>query len=270
MLCAEMQEVERLAMLRKSCLFVISILVILLASGAAMVAGFHPAQDQNKAIAIWEHGKTVLLFAMLTGCESDIYMHPQALVSADEGKTWTKSGPDLYGLDLKLISDTGEEVMVGGEYYIEGPTNSPFLLVYRDGAEWQQFSIYDGAAELEALAQDELRPNRFLAWVEHIDILHDDDMNAPIYLHQSLDRGRTWKVVKKVKSVPESAPHLRFFLEMPLENGRWRISEQDQPRARVEHIAENGQWQVVAKLPLPIQETCKEEKRPETTATPRP
>jgi hypothetical protein len=266
-----MQEVERLTMLGKSRLFVISIFfifVILLASGSTLVAGFHPAlQDQEKAIGIWEHGKTVLLFATLIGCESDMYLHPQALVSGDEGKTWAKSGPDLYGLDLKLISDTGEEVMVGGEYYIEGPTNSPFLLVYRDGAEWQQFRIYDGNAELKALAQDELRPNRFLAWVEHIDMQSDEDVPGPIYLHQSLDRGRTWSAVKKVKSVPASAPHLRFFLEMPLENGRWRVSEQDQPRARVEHIGENGQWQVVASLPLPIQ-TCTEEKRPE--AAPRP
>ena len=263
-----MQEVERRTMLGKSCLSVLSILAILLTSGSAMVASFSAFQDtQEKAIGIWEHGKTVLLFATLTNCEPGDYLHPQPLVSGDDGKTWAKSGADLYGLDLKLISDTGEEVVIGGEYYIEGPTNSPFLLVYRDGAEWQQFSIYDGNAELKALAQDELRPNRFLAWVEHIDMSRDDDMDGPTYLYQSLDRGRTWKAVKKVKSVPESAPHLRFFLEMPLENGRWRISEQDQPRARVEHIAENGQWQVVTSLPLPIQETCKEEK-PE--ATPRP
>jgi hypothetical protein len=257
-------------MLRKSCSFVISIIVLLLASGSTMVAGFNPGQDdQQKAIGIWEHGKTVLLFAMLTNCEPGTYLHTQALVSADTGKTWAKSGPDLYGRDLKLISNTtGEEVVIGGQYYIEGPTNSPFLLVYRDGVEWQEFSIYDGAAELKALAQDELRPNRFLAWVEHIDMNADEDVPGPIYLHQSLDHGRTWKAMRKVKSVPASALHLRFFLEIPLENGRWRVSEQDQPRARVEHIGENGQWQVVTSLPLPIQETCTEEKRPEAPTRP--
>src|SRR5438270_780000 len=182
-----MQEGRMAGMLRKSCPFGISILVLLLASGSTMVAGFNPAQhDQPKALGIWEHGKTVLLFATLINCGPEIYLHPQALVSDDSGQTWAESGPDLYGLDLKLIADTGEEVVIGGEYYIEGPTHSPSLLVYRDGVEWQQFSIYEGAAELKALAWDELRPNRFLAWIEHIDREDDEDVPGPIYLHQSL------------------------------------------------------------------------------------
>jgi hypothetical protein len=238
---------------------VLACIVILLASGSTTL-GLNVLQDDTiKAIGIWEHGNSVLLFANNVACKEGIYLRPQLLVSSDEGKSWAQNGPDLYGYELKYILDAGQEVLIAGQYYIEGPTNNPFLLVYRAGAEWQEFNIYDGAADLLALAQDELRPNRLLAWVEQIDMNREDDMYGPTLLYQSLDRGRTWKMVKKVKGVPQEAPHLHFFVDLPLESGRWRVSEHDQPRARVEHIDETGQWRVVTKLPLPIQETCPEE-----------
>jgi len=266
----EAMEVEKSAMQRRP--HFLAILILFIASACASQLAQEPNlwdEGRPRAIGIWDRGKTVLLFSVLTGCNEQ-YLHPQLLVSNDSGKTWAKSGQDLYGQELRFIFESGEEVMVGGQEYIEGPWRAPSLLVYREGAaEWQQFSIYDGDSQLKALAHDELRPNRFLAWVQYIDMMKYDDIDdGPIYLYQSLDRGRTWKAVRKVKSIPQSAPHLRFFVELPMEHGRWRISEAYQHRARLEHIEDNGQWSVIAGLPLPIQQTCPRE--PDADAAEKP
>jgi len=230
-------------------------LMALLVTSAGFCVSGPPAQDDFVAPAgIWAHGDTVLLFAFFRQCEEDGggYQPLQTLVSKDGGKTWARSGPRLVGSSFLYILNTGGETWIAGDSYAEGPAHGPFLHLFDpDNAEWPQFEIYDGYEEFRALAQDERNPDRFLAWIDHVEVSEPE--GSHIFLHQSLDRGRTWHEVKEVKRVPKSMPGLRFFQDLPQQSGDWRIN----PAARtLEHKDKDNEWRTAVNLPLPIQNTC--------------
>lgn len=222
---------------------------------ATLVAA--PQDDQGSPGEIWTNGNTILFFAPFRQCNDEAaYTPTQTLVSRDGGNSWSKAGPRLFGSSFLYIQNVGEETWIAGDSYAEGPAHDAFLLlVDPNNSEWQEFPIYNGDEEFRALAHDTRNPNRFVAWIDHVD-LNDIDA-AHIFLHESLDRGRTWRVVKEVKRVPRSMPGLRFFQELPQQSGSWRISTFTLPRT-LEHLGSDGKWHERAKLPLPIQESCAE------------
>jgi hypothetical protein len=233
------------------------ILHLLLLAALLVAATVVPAaqDDQPSAGEIWTHGNTVLFFAPMRQCgDEQTYTPMQTLVSRDAGKSWSKSGPRLFGSSFLYVLNVGGETWIAGDNYVEGPAHDPFLLLMDpNNAEWPEFPIYDGPEEFRALAHDERNPNRFVAWIDHVD-LYDTDATH-IFLHESLDRGRTWRVVKEVKRVPKAMPGLRFFSEPRQESGDWRVSAVTLPRT-LEHLGPDGKWHQAAQLPLPIQENC--------------
>jgi hypothetical protein len=262
---------------------------LLLLAGVAILAtvtGFciGVPEENLTTLGIWAHGDTVLLFSTVHACKEDEETaHPplQTLVSKDGGKTWAARGPRLLWSKLEFILDTGEEIWIAGDSYdAEGPANTPFFLLFdADKMEWPKFDIYDGYDELLTVAHDDHDGNRFLAWVNHL-MLDPTDPDAaedpgidPTFLHESLDHGRTWHAVKKVKRVPKSAPGLHFFQEIPQQSGSWRIAGADQSSAALEQLGTDGKWQQSARLPLPVQERCEEQQpgnQPKGAQTSRP
>jgi len=209
------------------------------------------AQEYLSADGIWTRPGTVILFARFNPCGGP-YRPIQPLVSADGGKTWAASRPRMEGSEFEYILDTGAELWVAGEQIAEGPSSAPFLLLYRaDSAEWTQFQIYDDAAELLGIAL-ETETGKLLAWVRHID-MGTDNWTGPIYLHQSVDRGRKWNEVRKVRQVPRSRAGLRFFRTLPRRSGAWRISRAG---SAVERQQADGKWQEAVRLPMPLQQRC--------------
>jgi hypothetical protein len=221
------------------------------ASAIAMIFSICAAQDIPSANGIWARGDLVILFARLDKCDAP-YRPIQPLVSKDGGKTWGVTGPLLEGSDLEYFLDTRSALFTAGEDIAEGPAHSPFLLVYRaiDNA-WQQSEIYDQGSELLGVAL-EAKTGRLLAWVRHLD-LKNDDWSGPIFLHWSLDGGKTWSVVRKVRRVPRMAIGFHFFRRNLKQSGSWRLSRSG---TSVEHRQGDGTWQAIKLLPLPIQEDC--------------
>jgi hypothetical protein len=201
---------------------------------------------------IWIHGKTVMLFTRLQSCEG----HPvQTLVSKDAGKTWAMSGPRLENTDVEFILDHGNDIWMAGENTAEGPSSDIFLLRYND-ADWPQFAIYPDESELQGIAL-EGKTGRLLAWIEHLRVTDKSGgSKGPVYLHESTDGGRTWKIIRKVRHVPKSGKGLLFFREIPEENGPWRISRSDRT---VEHQQADGTWQPFPRPPLPPEYGCSDE-----------
>jgi hypothetical protein len=225
---------------------------VMIAAGAiTMIFSICVAQDIPSADGIWARGDLVILFARLRNCGAP-YRPVQPLVSKDGGKTWDVTGPRLESSDLKYFLDTRSELFIAGEDIAEGPASSPFLLVYRaTDNDWQQSEIYDQASELLGIAL-EAKTGKFLAWVRHLE-LKNGDWSGPIFLHRSLDRGKTWSVVRKVRRVPRTEPGLRFCWEHLDQSGSWRLTRTG---SRAERREDHGKWHLVTILPLPIQKAC--------------
>jgi hypothetical protein len=225
------------------------------------------AQEENLTfLGIWSHGDSILLFATVHKCGDELEEPTQplqTLVSRDEGKTWSRSGPRLLWKKFEFILDTGTEIWIAGDSYdAEGPASTPFILLADpDSRDWQEFEIYQGYDELMAVAKDERDSNRFLAWVNHLMLPPDHPdygEDDPMFLHESLDRAGTWHVLKKVKTVPKAVPGMRFFEEIPRQSRGWRIINVGQNNSALEHLGKDGKWHQVAKPALPIQESCEE------------
>ena len=227
-----------------------------------VVAQNEQPPDPLTPYGLWTHGETILLFAPFRPCEDDGggYQPMQTIVSNDGGRSWRKSGPRFVGRELMYLLDTGDQLWFAGENYAEGPTSSPFLLRFDpDSAEWPELEIesegLSQGADLQALAQDTRNPNHFLAWITHLSI--DDPEAAPVFLHRSLDQGKSWKQLQQVKRVPRSWKGFRFFKAPPMESGGWRIGSFTLPRT-LERLEPDGLWHTAVTLPLAIQNTCGE------------
>jgi hypothetical protein len=198
----------------------------------------------------------VILFARFQECKNQPYQPLQPLISRDGGKTWTEKGPWLPdGQELGYILDTGTDLWIAGQHYAEGPTSEPFIVLYRaHGDEWPQvdMDVHSPGSELLGLALEK-KNGTLLAWVEHIN--WPSRMSGPVYLHQSVDGGRTWQTIKKVRRIPRSSPGLRFFKPLPMQRGSWRLSGAGHFPSVVEHQERDGKWYKVVGLPLPIQQT---------------
>jgi len=199
---------------------------------------------------LWSHENTIVLVARFDKCGGP-YRPVQSIVSTDGGNTWAADGPQFDGSDLLFILNEGAELLIGGQYYAEGPTSSPFLLVYGlEKHEWSQSDIYDGSAELLGMAREK-ETGHLLAWVRHIDMGSEDDL-GPIVLHESVDGGKTWDLIKDVAHVPTS-PGMNFFSELPQRSGKWRVSHDGNA---IEQLRDDGKWHRSVELPLPIQQEC--------------
>ena len=250
------------ANLDKAQLF-LSLAIVLL----TVVSGFGSSvaeDDQPSPSMVWSHGNTVLIFASFPACEDESatpHQTMQTLISKDGGQTWNWRGPRMPWSTVDYILQSGDEIWVAGENYDpEGPASRPFLmLVDGDSMEWPQLEIYDRYTELMAVARDDRDGNRLLAWVNHLMLPPDDpdlpeDGSDPMFLHESLDRGRTWHVIRKEKDVPKSAPGLRFFQPISEQSGAWRISKTSQSSASLlEHQDREGKWHRSGRLPSPVQ-----------------
>ena len=245
----------------------LSIGMVLLAAGTSFCTGV-PKDDQPTPDLVWAHGQTVLVFALFPACEDESptpRQTMQTLISKDGGKTWDWRGPRMPWVMLEYILESGDEIWIAGENYdAEGPASAPFLLlVDADSMEWPQLKIYDRYTELMAVARDDRDGNRLLAWVNHLMLDPDDpdlpqDGSDPMFLHESLDRGQTWHVIRIEKDVPKSLPGLRFFQPISEHSGAWRISTTKMKTASssasfLEHQAPDGKWHPAGRLPSPVQ-----------------
>jgi len=208
-------------------------------------------QTQTFVDGLWSHENTIVLVARFDQCGGP-YRPVQPIVSTYGGNTWAADGPRFDGSELLFILSEGDELLIGGQYYAEGPTSSPFLLVYGlEKHEWSQSDIYDGPAELLGMAREK-ETGHLLAWVRHIDMEPEDD-SGPIVLHESVDGAKTWDLIKDVAHVPTSMPGMNFFSELPQRSGKWRVSHDG---SAIEQLRDGEKWHRSVKLPLPVQQEC--------------
>jgi hypothetical protein len=199
---------------------------------------------------LWAQDKIIVLLARFDQCGAP-YRPIQPIVSRDGGKTWAANGPRFESSDFMFLLSDGPQLWIAGEDIAEGPSSSPFLLTYRvDLDQWSQSEIYGDAADLIGVAQESNR-GHVLAWVEHLDVASDD--SGPLFLHESVDGGRTWDHIKNVEHVPSTVPGLRFFGPLPQRSGAWRIAGAGNA---IEHRMADGKWHPGVKLPLPMQQQC--------------
>ncbi len=223
-------------------------------NAAIFVATFSAAcigQQETLVDGLWAQGNTIVLLARFDQCGGP-YRPVQPIVSTDGGTMWAVDGPRFEGSELLFILSEGNELLIGGQVYAEGPTSSPFLLIYSfNKHQWSQIDIYSYAAELLGMAREK-ETGHLLAWVRHID-MESETYSGPIYLHESVDDGETWDVTRDVAHVPASVPGLRFFQELPKRSGRWRVARAGNA---IEQLKDDGKWHRTMKLPLPIQQQC--------------
>lgn len=222
-----------------------AITVLIALTCAICVASACAQQQTVEPRGLFAWGDSVMVIGAVQGCQG-AYDPVQAMVSRDEGKTWQITGPRTVGLSRDFVLDTGTELLIAGENIIEGPAHEPFLHVYRYAAEqWDEFEILGGSTELSALAL-ETKTGRLLAWIRHLE-LSDDGWTGPLFLHESVDGGKSWREVKKVARVPASRPGLRFFLRFADEQGPWRIVRTESA-SRLER-REDAAWKAI-ELPM--------------------
>ena len=211
------------------------------------LCGSAVAQEWVSPFGILARGNVLFLFTRVEGCLGE--QAAQIFLSEDGGKTWAKQGPSLGGSDFYSILDTGTELWIAGQHTAEGPGTDPFLLKYSANQPvWDLQQIYEGAAELlgSALQND---GKTIWAWVRHVQF-SSPKWTGPIYLHKSMDRGRTWSAVKKVRRVPTSASHLSFFQEIKNQSGDWRISGLGEFGHAIEHQRSDQTWHVISEFPM--------------------
>jgi hypothetical protein len=202
--------------------------------------GILPAKDERTLILVYAYG--------CQGKESE--ESGEVLLSSDRGKSWRSVLKDARRSNLLYVSDPAKgDLWFAGYDYEEGPASDPFVLVPRSGAEgWEIHRIYDGAAELDGVAQPDRQ--HLVAWLRHLK-LTDKGWIGPEYVHTSVDGGRTWKQVGLAANYhgPKKGTG---FTKMQKQAGNWRLRDfEEKPGGFVVERRSDtgGTWSTTAAFP---------------------
>lgn len=178
---------------------------------------------------IWARGDTVLLFLKVRPCtEEAVIPSAQILASLDRGRSWSERGPRLEGKDFAFIHENRGQIWLAGFHTAEFGAE-PFILVPTDSSlNWKKYTIYEGPGYLEGIA---FQPkNQLLARVRHINARNK---NWRVYLHQSLDGGRSWRQVGRANSA--GIERGIAFKKIKMQTADWRIVDTTDGIFAVEH-----------------------------------
>lgn len=143
----------------------------------------------------------------------------QLLISTDGGRSWKRRGPRLDGYEFDFASQKDGKVWIAGQHTAEGPETNPFIFVPGEsGTDWQMRTIREGNGPLKRLAWGS--KGELNAWIQHLR-LADEGWAGPTYIHQSLDGGRTWKVLGRSRDLHLEAVEFKDIGE--IRNPLWRI-----------------------------------------------
>ncbi|HEY6249291.1 MAG TPA: hypothetical protein VI685_04985 [Candidatus Angelobacter sp.] len=139
------------------------------------------------------------------------------------------------------------KVWIVGEHTAEGPDTDPFIFVPSEtGDHWQMRIIYQGNAAVDHIAwgsQGEL-----FAWIEYARL--SDLTYGPPYIYQSLDGGRTWKILGRASryqvEVAEEFKKISTHMD-PL----WRVVNATRGAAVQHRESEAAPWKTVWRSPSP-------------------
>lgn len=213
---------------------------ILTMSLSAGVAEFENVR--GKGIVV--QGDAVFFFAEVEGCDAPLPA-AQVFASSDGGKTWQKRGPALEGSEFEFSQPAPNGLWLAGIHIAEGPGIDPFIWIPGERPyEWVQSTIYEGPASLEDIAR--LPDGSLLAWVRHIDI-HRPEWSGTLYVHRSVDGGRSWKVSATGKATSRN-PGFKFR-KIRKQSGNWRLADQKNGVSIQHRKNHDGVWEDVSQFP---------------------
>jgi len=219
-------------------------LVLLLAANLTMSLLVAAAGNENvsgKGIVV--QGDVVVFFAEVRDCGSEI-SSAQVFVSSDGGKSWQKRGPSLEGSEFDFFHPAANGLWLAGIHIAEGPGIDPFIWIPGEKPyEWVQSTIYEGPASLEDIAR--LPDGSLLAWVRHIDI-HRPEWPGALYVHRSVDSGRSWKVSAPGK--PMSRNSGTKFRRIGTHSKNWRFVDGTNGVSIQHRKDNNGGWEDVSQI----------------------
>lgn len=212
-----------------------------------------PEGERLQAEGIWARGDTVLLFVKVRPCtEESVLPSAQILASMDRGRSWNERGPRLEGKDFSFIYENRGQIWLAGFHTAEFGAE-PFILVPTDSSlNWNKYTIYEGPAYLEGIAFQ--TKNQLIARVRHINVRNQ---NWKVYLHQSIDGGRSWRQVGRSNSGRRERGIA--FKEIEMQTADWRIVDAPDGSFAVEHreLAQKS-WMTVSQFPL---KRCRSDQR---------
>ncbi len=182
-------------------------------------------------------------------CQGAGYSIFRLMVSMDAGHSWKISGPPVEeGSELELVLKKDGKAWIAGDNIAEGPWHDPFILISTDSpTRWKSRTIYRGNAELLHAAVG--KQGELLAWIRHVNF-DDENWGGPIYIHQSLDGGMTWKVLGRANKVRIEGTGEKFTDLEKLTNPVWRVVNERSDRGfRVQHRnSETSPWHTVSRI----------------------
>jgi hypothetical protein len=202
------------------------------------------AQENVDAKGILARGDRVILFTRVRRCAEESQIpSAQIFVSTDAGRSWSKRGPQLKGNDFEYVYERGGRIWIAGLHTAEFGAD-PFILVPTDwGIDWHRYNIYEGPGDLERIAF--LARSHLTARVRHINVR---DENWKEYIHESVDGGRSWKLVGLVGKV-RGASGLAFE-RIRKRAPKWRIVESGDGGFVVQHRRGlRAPWRTVSRFP---------------------
>lgn len=228
------------------------LLVVVPFFGAAQLSVRLPQGDVAPLgiLPVKEEGTLILVYAY--GCQGkESEESGEVLLSSDRGKSWRSVLKDARRSNLLYVSDPAkDDLWFAGHEYEEGPASDPFVLVPRTGAEgWEIHRIYDGAAELDGVAQTD--PQHLVAWVRHLR-LTDKGWVGPEYVHDSADGGRTWKQIGLAADY-HGPRRGAGFTKIQKKADNWRLQDiEEKPGGFiVERSSDKGRtWGTIATFPM--------------------
>jgi hypothetical protein len=211
-------------------------------SGAASARG-----ESVSAKGILAHNGAAILFAEIRHCSAEPQLPAaQIFVSTDDGKSWSKRGPEIDGSEFEYAYKTGAALWIVGLHTAEGPGIDPFILVPAPSPfTWERHAIYDGPAELKAVRFG--GRGHLSALVRHINV-HDENGGGPIYRHESVDGGRSWKSEGRAKAALSSAG--KNFAKITKRDSDWRIRDRADGGFDVQHrLGRQAAWRTMSEFP---------------------